>query len=304
MPKISVIMSVYNGEKYLAEAIESILEQTFKDFEFIIIDDGSTDKSLEILKEYAKKDSRIKIIANQKNIGLTKSLNIGIKQAQGEYIARMDADDISLPHRFEKQICFLEKNPSYGAIGTSTKIIDKNGRVIKKVKLVKSWVVIKQMLKFGNCFVHGSMMFKRYDYFKAGGYRKFFPVGQDFDLWLRMSKIKKMKNLKQCLYLWRKTKGSISSKKIDAQFKIGALALYEYRYRKNLKLKEDFEVNNFINKLNSKERRRYNMCLGNLYLRHGNVRMAEKYYVNQGMFNCLFFEIAKVIIKIIKLGEK
>jgi glycosyltransferase involved in cell wall biosynthesis len=112
-PQISVIMAVYNGEKYLAEAIESILNQTFKEFEFIIIDDGSKDNSLNIIKRYAKKDSRIIIIKNEKNMKLAWSLNKGLKIARGKYIARMDSDDISLTDRLEKQYYFLEKKEIY-----------------------------------------------------------------------------------------------------------------------------------------------------------------------------------------------
>ena len=113
---ISVIMSVYNGEKYLVQAIDSILNQTYQNFEFIIIDDCSTDNSSHILQEYAQKDSRIKIIKKEKNIGIKgfiKNLNLGISLAKGKYIARMDADDISLPERFQKQVDFLENNDDY-----------------------------------------------------------------------------------------------------------------------------------------------------------------------------------------------
>jgi|Deesub1362A_J573_1020465.scaffolds.fasta_scaffold00600_5 glycosyltransferase involved in cell wall biosynthesis len=300
-PTVSVIMSVYNGEKYLRQAIESILNQTFSDFEFIIVDDGSTDKTPEILKDYAKKDLRLKIVKNRKRIGLTKSLNEAIKQAKGKYIARQDADDISLPERLEKQITFLEKNPSYGAVGTSAAIIDKNGRIIKKAMVPKSWLVIKQILKFGNCFVHGSMMFKKQDYIKAGGYRTPFALAQDFDLWLRMSKIKKMKNLRECLYLWRKTESGLSAIKTDIQFKIGALALYEHKYHKSLKLNDRFKVDDYISKLEVDERRKYYKCLANLYLRHGNIKMAEKYYSAQNLSDKIFLHMMKLIIKAVKL---
>ena len=103
MPKISVIMTVYNTEeKYLREAIESVLNQTFSDFEFIIVDDGSTNNAVEVVKSY--RDERIKLVLNGKNLGMAKSSNIGLEMAQGEYIARMDSDDISLPERFEKQV--------------------------------------------------------------------------------------------------------------------------------------------------------------------------------------------------------
>jgi len=115
-PKVTVLMPVYNGEKYLNEAIDSILGQTFKDFKFLIINDGSTDGTADILKSY--KDSRIKVTNNEKNIGLTKSLNKGLKMAKSEYIARMDADDISLPTRLQKQVEFMDSHPKVGVCGT------------------------------------------------------------------------------------------------------------------------------------------------------------------------------------------
>ncbi len=129
-PKVSVIMSVYNGDKYLREAIESILNQTFTDFEFIIVNDGSTDNSLEIIESYD--DERIKTINNKKNIGLTKSLNKALKFAKGKYIARQDADDVSLPNRFEKQVEYLDSHPEVALVGTSVYLIDENGKIIGK----------------------------------------------------------------------------------------------------------------------------------------------------------------------------
>ncbi|HKQ33129.1 MAG TPA: glycosyltransferase family A protein, partial [Thermodesulfobacteriota bacterium] len=115
-PKVTVLMTVYNGEKFLNEAIDGILNQTFRDFEFLIINDGSTDGSREIIKSY--KDPRINLVDNESNIGLTASLNRGLSLAGGEYIARQDADDISLPERLEKQISILERNPDIALLGS------------------------------------------------------------------------------------------------------------------------------------------------------------------------------------------
>lgn len=131
-PKVSVVMSVYNGEKYLPETIDSILNQTFKDFEFIIINDGSTDKTAKILTSYD--DPRIRIF-NQENMGLTKSLNRAISLAKGEYIARMDADDISYPERLKKQVDYLNKNPDIGLVGSKYIRIDKRGRKIDEINV-------------------------------------------------------------------------------------------------------------------------------------------------------------------------
>src|SRR3990172_12530717 len=126
-PVITVLMSAYNAEKYLREAIESILNQTFKDFEFIIINDCSTDKTKKIIEEYANKDARIKLINNATNLGLTKSLNIGLKEARGEYVARLDADDVALPERLEKQYEFMNKNRDITLTGAWAEKIYEEG---------------------------------------------------------------------------------------------------------------------------------------------------------------------------------
>ncbi len=141
-PIISVVMSVYNGDKYLREEIESILNQTFKDFEFIIVNDGSTDKSLEIIKSY--NDPRI-VIIDQENTGLAKALNNGINIAKGRYIARMDQDDISNPERFEKQIEFLENLSEYVAIGSWSNHISEHGEYLYTCKMpIDSSTLIKE----------------------------------------------------------------------------------------------------------------------------------------------------------------
>lgn len=132
MPRVSAIMSVFNGAGHLKESIESILAQTCRDFELLIIDDGSEDNTLEIMHDYAVKDERIKIIRNQENIGLTKSLNRAMKQATATYIARHDADDVAAPNRFEEQLDALENKPEYDVVGTNCYFVDTNGEVIDK----------------------------------------------------------------------------------------------------------------------------------------------------------------------------
>ena len=151
---ISVIMSVYNDSNYLGKAIESILNQTLTDFEFLILDDGSTDGSKEIIKYYAKIDKRIKFNENPKNLGLATSLNKLIKLAKGQYIARMDADDESFPVRFEKQINYFNKFPETDVLGTGAIIIDNNDKILERKKMPNSYDKFYKNLFFNSCFIH------------------------------------------------------------------------------------------------------------------------------------------------------
>lgn len=194
-PEISVIMSVYDGQSCLLEAVESILNQTFKDFEFIIIDDGSTDRTPEILKEYARKDERIKIITNPKNIGLTKSLNQAIKEAKGKYIVRMDADDISLPERLEQQIEFMRKNPEAGLLGTTYYEMNLKGEIVGDKFFPTSNKKLKKVLIKYNPFFHASVMIRKEILDRIGLYNENIPKAQDYDLWFRIAKDYKIANL-------------------------------------------------------------------------------------------------------------
>ncbi len=197
-PKMSVVMSVYNGQKYLREAIESILSQTFTDFEFIIVNDGSTDSSVEIIQSYP--DKRIRLINNERNIGLTKSLNKALKLAGGEYIARQDADDISLPNRFEEQIKYFEKHPETVLLGTSFYRIGRDGEVIgKRIALANPGNKLRQE----NQFMHGSVMFRKEVIDNLGGYNESIRYSQDYELWLRIAKHYQTRNLTKVLYQFR-----------------------------------------------------------------------------------------------------
>ena len=231
-PKVTVLMSVYNGEKYLQEAIDSILGQTFKDFEFLIINDGSTDKTGEILKSY--NDPRIKIINNEKNIGLTKSLNIGLRIAKGEYIARQDADDISMPERLEKEVEFLEQNRNVGLVGTDYLFINEKGKVIHIVKCLNGSRELKAKLLEGNQFGHGSVMLRRECIDKVGVYREEFKFAQDYDFCLRIAEMYDVANISEPLYKWRIDSKSISVAKKALQDKYALLAIELAKERKKI----------------------------------------------------------------------
>ena len=152
-PKISVLMSAYNSEKYISESIESILNQTFKDFEFIIINDGSSDNTAKIIQKYAEKDERIRFINSKQNQGIIAALNPGFSMCRGEYIARMDSDDISLPKRFEKQIEYMDKHSECGVLGTSIIIFDKeNSKEYIQKERIKFFDLLQSCCIKKKCF--------------------------------------------------------------------------------------------------------------------------------------------------------
>lgn len=206
-------MSVYNAEKYLRQSIESILNQSFSDFEFIIIEDCSTDNSLNIIKEYAEKDPRIKLIQkseNKKMRGFIENLNIGIKKAKGKYIARMDADDISYPNRFEKQIEFLEKNPKIFMVGSSINFIDENNNFIKKLNALKNNTDIQKLMPKKITMYHPVIMFRNEQGIE---YREKIYYCEDYDFYLRlMLSGKKFANIEEPLMDYRILHSSISRK--------------------------------------------------------------------------------------------
>ena len=202
-------MSVYNGERYLHEAVESILNQTFSDFEFIIIDDGSTDTTWKILNEYAQKDNRIILIKNNNNIGITRSLNKGLKVAKSQYIARMDADDVSLPDRLLKQITFMEAHPEIGVLGTWVECIDENNVMLEKWHMPTSPALIRWSLIFGNCVAHPTVMMRHEIIKQLGYYDTNIHYAQDYDLWVRASMITQITNIPEVLLKRRISKNSI-----------------------------------------------------------------------------------------------
>ena len=221
-PKVTVLMSIYNGEKYLNEAIDSILRQTFKDFEFLIINDGSADKTGEILKSY--NDPRIKIINNDKNIGLTKSLNKGLKIAKGEYIARQDADDISMPERLKEEVAFLEINKDYAVVGTFVKILNENTRITRCWDRPTNDIEIRELLRKDNCIVHGSAMIRGICLHDVGFYDKSMVRSQDYDLWLKLSEMYFLANIPKYLYIRREHSEIIGLKYREEQLKYVEIA--------------------------------------------------------------------------------
>ncbi|MBQ2244450.1 MAG: glycosyltransferase [Oscillospiraceae bacterium] len=224
--KISVVMAAFNAEKYLREAMDSILAQTYGDLELIVLDDKSTDGSLQILKEYAAADPRVVVLENEQNMGLTKSLNKGLAVAKGEYIARMDADDISVPDRFAKQVAFLDSHPDYSFVSCIGRYIDEEGREEQLRLFPETHEEICAMMPKVDAVMHPGVMFRREDIARIGNYCEDFRVVQDYDLWFRgMAAGYKFYNIQEPLVLFRRN-DSYNTRKSKAY------RLVDYRVRK------------------------------------------------------------------------
>ncbi len=186
-PRVSVLMGVHNGGPYLAGAVESILAQSYQDFEFIIVDDASIDGSTEILADYARRDERLVVLRNPENLGLTKSLNLGLKRARGEYIARQDADDLSHVKRLEKEVWALDEHPEAVLVTADYERIDAFGQVVGQRRHHAPPELIAWHLLFYNYLeAHSLVMFRRARVMALGGYDETRRYAQDYNLWLRL----------------------------------------------------------------------------------------------------------------------
>jgi len=244
-PKISVITSVYNNESYLAESIQSILDQTLTDFEFIIINDASTDKSLNIIKSFP--DPRIKVINNSKNLGLTKSLNLGLHQATGQYIARLDADDIAFPNRFKTQYNFMESNSDITLCGSNAELINETGTVIGSKKKTIDSLAIKFKIIFTNPFTHSSLFFRRDIVDK---YNEEFIHSQDYELTSRLIKKHNLTNIPEVLIKHRLSDQSITGQPNSRRLQLtNALKISTANANQYLSLTSS-QVKSIINTLN------------------------------------------------------
>lgn len=213
-PVVSVLMCVYNDERYVSPAIESILNQTFLDFEFIIVDDGSTDSTPEILNKYAERDKRIKVF-RIKNSGTTVAANFGLQKARGKYVARLDSDDISYPDRLQIEVDYLNTHPNVALIGGGSDLIDMNGNVVGQRN-----INTKNSLKtlHHRCiFQQSDVMFRRNLVIELGGYREKFHNSQDYDLWLRISEKAGIAKLATPLGQWRLNNGGYTFSRRDEQ---------------------------------------------------------------------------------------
>ncbi len=233
LPSISVVMSVYNGEDFLKEAVESILQQTYTDFEFIIINDGSTDSSGEILRNYASKDPRI-VLIEQENAGLIAALNTGIATAKAELIARMDADDIAHPERFERQKNFMDSHPDIAVLGTDITLIDDKGKTIRNSIYPRHGIKMDDFIyKLGSPVAHPSVIMRKEVVMRIGGYRNAYKHAEDYDLWLRIHKIASLDNINIPLLFYRQHDNKISFKHAYQQSLAAIIARYAAKEEKD-----------------------------------------------------------------------
>jgi glycosyltransferase involved in cell wall biosynthesis len=237
-PRITVLMAVYNSEQYVREAIESILNQSFHDFEFLIIDDGSTDSSPSILAEYAARDPRIVLAPNEGNIGHANSLNKGLKMARGEYIARMDSDDISLPDRLLRQVAFMDAHPNIGICGTWLRFF---GRINQNWCLPQDDTEIRCYMFFDSPLAHPTVMMRRriiVDHDLA--YKQEYDPAEDYALWSEAAKFTAFANLPEVLFLYRAHDSQLTSVRQTTMFAAA------HRVRLNQLLQMDINVTDEI----------------------------------------------------------
>lgn len=234
-PAISVALSVYNGARFLAAAIESILAQSFRDFEFLILDDGSQDGSRAIIETYAARDSRIRPILRE-NRGLIASLNQLLAEARAPIIARMDADDISLPDRFARQYAFLAEHPDYAVIGSWADDIDENGHpwpIDAPAHPVTHADFLERITAGGPLMCHPAVMMRKAPVLAVGGYHAAFRHCEDLDLWLRLAGVTHLGSLPERLIRYRHYPSQVSSRHATEQQIGAAIAFLAWHERIN-----------------------------------------------------------------------
>ncbi len=213
-PFITVFSPNYNGERFISETIESILNQTYSNFEYIIIDDGSTDNSWDIIQQYAKKDGRIKPYRNEKNEEIVKTRNKGLRLSSpdSKYVAIIDSDDVAHPRRLEIQVEFLENNPEYGLVGSNKYLIDSQSKIIGFRRYPLTDQGIKKVITMFNPIPHSSVVLRKEVVNQSGYYNSKLPVCHDYDYWLRIGVNWKLRNLEYPLIKYRLSQNQVKSK--------------------------------------------------------------------------------------------
>ncbi len=231
-PRVSVILPAYNGERFIGRSIKSVLSQSMESFELIVIDDGSVDDTNRIIREFVGKDARVRCLSNKGNLGIQKTLNIGIKESRSEYIARIDDDDEwSDKDKLRRQVDFLDSNKDYVLVGTGAVMVDEKGKELFRFVGPSGDAEIRDKMLFRNCFMHASVMFRRDAALAVSGYDEREDVRhiEDYDLWLKLGIRGKMKNLPIYAVKITLRKGNISSVNKIKQFKRAATVIRKFK---------------------------------------------------------------------------
>ncbi len=215
-PLVSVIMPAYNAEQYIGEAIESILHQTFRDFELIIIDDGSNDGTLHVIQSYAQRDKRIVVVSSEQNGGVGHARNLGLARARGELIALMDADDISLSHRLDAQVRFLRAHPKVGLVGGAILFVDAQKKPIAERRFRVDDAAIRKVIFLLMPCCMGSAMIRKNVFLQVGVFDTDYPVAEDYELCFRIGRVAQFANLEEILFWYRRRPGSLTHERMRA----------------------------------------------------------------------------------------
>jgi glycosyltransferase involved in cell wall biosynthesis len=234
-PRVSVVLPVWNGERFLAEAVESVLSQTLGSIELLLVDDGSTDATAEISRTYARRDQRVRLIQLQRS-GIAHALNAGIAAARGRYVARMDADDISHPSRLQKQLAHLDANARCVAVGSAVYVMDERGGHVGTSTYPAGHSEITQTLMEGrsNAMAHPTVMARRKALLSVGGYRPDTVPSEDLDLWFRLSRIGTLANMSEQLLRYRRHANAVSIRERERQWTVGMGIVNEARDKEGL----------------------------------------------------------------------
>jgi glycosyltransferase involved in cell wall biosynthesis len=230
-PQVSVVMPVRNGARWLGEAVESVIAQRLSGWEFIAIDDGSTDDTSRILSEYAKRDDRIRVI-RQEALGLVAALNRGLAEARGPLLARLDADDRARPERMDRQMRHLNAHPDIGLLGSWAQEIDDSGKRRGQLRPATEHAELDRILMRANPFVHSSVMFRRELARRVGGFRAAFRAAEDYDLWLRLAEVAQLANLPENLTEYRRHGDNVTTRNAIRQAFSARLAQRAARARR------------------------------------------------------------------------
>ncbi len=208
-PRVTVLLATYNDEPFLGAAIDSVLAQTFSDFELLVVIDASTDRSHDIVESY--RDPRVRLLVNETNVGLAASLNRGLAIIASDYVARLDGNDLSFPERLARQVAYLDAHPEVAVVGSQATLIDIAGRRVGKARRPATELGMRWHRIFGSPLIHSSVMFRRAIVWDAlGGYDSRYRFGEDFELWNRLAKEHAMRNLPEALVAYRDDPGSMS----------------------------------------------------------------------------------------------